>query len=58
MGHSSQFHLALFCEAIESKANEILQQALIIKRHGNPALAEKIMAQARLLLDAVEELKS
>ena len=57
MGHSVKFQSEVLAKDLEAQAEKMLEQALIFRDVGRPAMADQVLVQHELLLEAIAALR-
>ena len=58
MGHSAQFQAEVVVGNLAIRAEQMLEQASILRAAGQPDIADQIMAQHKRMLAAIASLRS
>lgn len=57
MGHSVKFQAEVLAKDLEAQAEKMLEQELIFREAGRPAMADQVLVQHELLLEAIAALR-
>lgn len=58
MGHSVKFQAEVLAKDLEAQAEKMLEQELIFREVGQPALADQVLVQHERLLEAIAALRN